>query len=364
MTGRFCFIPRATYGDYVSDLARGVLASGAARHLRDACVDLTEAPDAVTLHLSSGRTIETDRVVLATGHDAKPSLEGIPAEQPWTEGSLDRLASDAPILIIGSGLTMVDMTLSLDRRRYQGPITVVSRRGLLPSAHRPAMQSCLAEQEVPFGAELSALLAWMRGLATRLTAEGADWRSAFDALRPHTQRLWRSMTLEQKRRFCRHGRAYWDIHRHRMAPEVERHMVALRSSGRLKLIAGRVLGAEQQNEGIHVSILQRGSGAVEDHRFARVIDCTGLPDNPKQSSNSLIRALFARGLARADPLGIGLDVAENYALIDAEGRPSHRVQVIGPLARAAFWECIAIPDIRLQCEEIADAFVAELAESV
>src|SRR5271166_1096978 len=152
MTGRFCFIPRATYGDYVSDLARGVLASGAARHLRDACVDLTEAPDAVTLHLSSGRTIETDRVVLATGHDAKPSLEGIPAEQPWTEGSLDRLASDAPILIIGSGLTMVDMTLSLDRRGYQGPITVVSRRRLLSSAHRPVMQRYLAEQEVPFGA--------------------------------------------------------------------------------------------------------------------------------------------------------------------------------------------------------------------
>jgi len=364
MTGRFCFIPRATYGDYVSDLARGVLASGAARHLRDACVDLTEAPDAVTLHLSSGRTIETDRVVLATGHDAKPSLEGIPAEQPWTEGSLDGLASDAPILIIGSGLTMVDMAVSLDRRGYRGPITVVSRRGLLSSAHRPVQESYLAEQEVPFGAELSALLVWMRGLTTRLTAEGANWRSAVDALRPHTQRLWRSMTLEQKRRFCRHARAYWDIHRHRMAPEVERHIVALRSSGHLKLIAGRVLGAEQRDDGIHVSILRRGFGTAEDHRFARVIDCTGLPDNPRRAINPLTRALFARGLPRTDPLGIGLDVAEDYALIDAEGRPSRRVQVIGPLARAAFWECIAMPDIRLQCKEIADAFATELAESV
>ena len=95
-----------------------------------------------------------------------------------------------------------------------------------------------------------------------------------------------------------------------------------------------------------------------------MIDCTGLPDNPKRSSNPLTRALFARGLARTDPLGIGLDVADNYALIDAEGHPSRRVQVIGPLARAAFWECIAMPDIRLQCKEIADAFAAELAESV
>ena len=360
----FCFIPRATYGDYVSELAGGVLTSGAVRHIRDVCVDLSESAEAVTLGLLSGQSIEADRVVLAAGHDAKPSLEGIPAQQPWTEGSLAGLARDAPILIVGSGLTMVDMTVSLDRRGHRGPITVLSRRGLLSSAHRPTMQSHLAEQEVPFGSELSASLAWIRGLATRLTAEGADWRSAVDALRPHTQRLWRSMTLEQKRRFCRHARTYWDIHRHRMAPELERHIAALRASGRLKLIAGRILGAQQAGDCVRVSILRRGFGATEDHCFARVIDCTGLPENPKRSVNPLIRALFARGSARVDALGIGLDVAENCALVDAEGRPSRRVQVIGPLARAAFWECIAIPDILLQCEEIAEAFAAELAENV
>ena len=116
----FRFIPRATYGDYISDLMSGVLALGAVRHVRDACVDSSEAADAVTLHLSSGRTIEVDRVILATGHDAKPSFEGIPAEQFWTEGSLDDLSRDAPILVIGSGLTMVDMTVSLDRRGHQG----------------------------------------------------------------------------------------------------------------------------------------------------------------------------------------------------------------------------------------------------
>ena len=126
----FCFIPRATYGAYVSDLVRDVLGSGVVRHVRDACVDIVEELGAVTLCLSSGRMIEADRVVLATGHDVKPSLEGIPAEQPWAEGSLEGLTGDAPILIIGSGLTMVDMTLSLDRRGHRGSMTVVSRRGL------------------------------------------------------------------------------------------------------------------------------------------------------------------------------------------------------------------------------------------
>jgi uncharacterized NAD(P)/FAD-binding protein YdhS len=147
------------------------------------------------------------------------------------------------------------------------------------------------------------------------------------------------MTLEQKRRFCRHARAYWDVHRHRMAPEVERHVAAMRSSGRLEVIAGRVLSAKQRDDGVHASILRRGSRAPEDRRFARVIDCTGLPDNPPRSSNPMIRALLAGGWRRTDPLGIGLDVAENYALIDAKGRPSRRVQVIGPLAPIS--ECSA-----------------------
>ena len=156
-------------------------------------------------------------------------------------------------------------------------------------------------------------------------------------------------------RSLRHARVYWDIHRHRMAPEVERRIMGLRSSGRLTILAGRVLFAVQRDEGVHARIARRGASAVEDHCFARVLDCTGLPDKPNRSANPLIRALLARGAARVDPLGIGLDVAEDLALIDARGHASQRIQAIGPIARAAVWECISIPDIRLQCQDIAEA---------
>ena len=350
-----CFIPRSTYGDYISDLVGQTLASGVVRSVRDLCVDVVESADSVALRLGSGREIVADRVILATGHDAKPGPNGVVAAQPWTDGSLDGLPTDAPILIVGSGLTMVDMAVSLDRGGHRGPITVVSRRGLLSSAHRLAAPRQISAEAVPFGAQVSALLAWLRGLVARMSADGADWRSAVDALRPHTQRLWRSMSEDQKRRFLRHARVYWDIHRHRMAPEVERRIMGLRSSGRLTILAGRVLSAVQRDEGVHARIARRGASAVEDHCFARVLDCTGLPDKPNRSANPLIRALLPRGAARVDPLGIGLDVAEDLALIDARGHASQRVQAIGPLARASVWECISIPDIRLQCQEIAQA---------
>jgi uncharacterized NAD(P)/FAD-binding protein YdhS len=353
----FCFIPRGTYGAYIADLAQQSLASGAVRHVRDRCLDLTEDADAVTLRLSSGEAVRAEWVVLATGNDAKPVLSGIPAVQPWTEATLTGLPSDAPVLIVGSGLTMVDMVLSLDRRGHLGKITALSSHGLLSLPHRPVKPFPIAAGKVPFGAELSALTAWLCGLARATTSQGGDWRAAIDALRPHTQGLWRSMSLVQRRRFLRHARAYWDVHRHRMAPEVEKQIARLRAAGRLEIVAGRIVRARQVETGIDAEIARRGGGR-EIRKFARLIDCTGLADDPRRSENPLIRNLLARGAARADPLGIGLHVDEDYALIDAASQRSRRVRAVGPLARAAFWECIAIPDIRVQCRDLTERIAA------
>lgn len=355
----FSFISRAVYGDYIADLARQTLAEGRARRVRALCLDLEERDDHVRLRLSSGEALDAEVVILATGHDAKPTLAGLPAEPPWSAGTFAGLAADVPILIVGSGLTMVDMALSLDRRGQRGPITVVSRRGLLPSAHRQTSPRGFPAGVIPFGAELSALLAWLRSQAARFAAEGADWRAAIDALRPHTQRLWRAMSADQRRRFLRHARVYWDVHRHRMAPEIEAALRPLIESGRLNIVAGRVVGARSDGADIEVDILRRGAGAAETRRFARIIDCSGLAEEPLKCANPLLRALLARGAARPDVLGVGFDVAADFGLVGADGRVSQRVKALGPLARAAFWECIAIPDIRDQCAQLAEALATK-----
>jgi uncharacterized NAD(P)/FAD-binding protein YdhS len=139
-----------------------------------------------------------------------------------------------------------------------------------------------------------------------------------------------------------------------MAPEVEARIKALRAAGKLEIVAGRIVHGEKCKDGIAVQVVRRGRGQVEDRKFARLIDCTGLGDDPYHSDNPLIGALLARGAARADPLGIGLDISEEYALIDRSSRSSDRVRAVGPLARATFWECTAIPDIRVQCQHLAE----------
>ena len=54
-----------------------------------------------------------------------------------------------------------------------------------------------------------------------------------------------------------------------------------------------------------------------------------------------------------------MDVAPDFGLIGVDGVASPRINAIGPFARAAFWECIAIPDIRVQCAALVEALAAE-----
>ena len=146
-----------------------------------------------------------------------------------------------------------------------------------------------------------------------------------------------------------------------MAPEVEARIKALCAAGKLEIVAGRIVHAEKCKDGMAVQVLRRGRGQVENRKFARLIDCTGLGDDPYHSDNPLIGALLARGAARTDPLGIGLDISEEYALIDRFSRSSDRVRAIGPLARATFWECTAIPDIRVQCQHLAEIIAKRIS---
>jgi uncharacterized NAD(P)/FAD-binding protein YdhS len=349
-----CFISRATYGAYIADTVRELSVVGALHHVRERCIDLVEAGNSVVLALENDGIIVADLAVLAIGNDARPVLNGIPAVQPWAEGALKDLPVDQPVLIIGTGLTMVDMALSLDRLGHRGKITALSLRGLLSQVHRPVKPIVVITKEVPFGAELSKLSSWVRQLCTSVMDQGGDWRSAIDALRPHTQSLWRSMSLVQRRRFLRHARAYWDVHRHRLAPEVQMQLSDLRAAGRLETIAGRIIDAKQMQDGIAIKMVRRGQNNIEVRSFARLIDCTGLMHDPRQSTNPLMRSLLAQGVVRPDPLGIGLDIDDEYALIDASSGRSNRVRAIGPVTRAAFWECIAVPDIRFQCGALAE----------
>jgi uncharacterized NAD(P)/FAD-binding protein YdhS len=138
-----------------------------------------------------------------------------------------------------------------------------------------------------------------------------------------------------------------------MAPEVETKILALQESGQLRILSGRILEVNAKRHGASVSIRPRASEAVVHLEVSRIVSCRGLTSDPRRSSNPLVAQLLAEGYARADPLGIGLDVDNDCAVVDARGRASDRIFAVGPMSQAAFWEAIAVPDIRLQTASLA-----------
>jgi uncharacterized NAD(P)/FAD-binding protein YdhS len=161
------------------------------------------------------------------------------------------------------------------------------------------------------------------------------------------------MPSQSRRRFLEHARPWWDIHRHRMAPEVETKILALQESGQLQILSGRILEVDTKRDGASVSIRPRASEVEVRLDVSRIVSCRGLTSDPRRSSNPLVTQLVAEGYARVDPLGIGLDVDDRCAVVDARGRPSERIFAVGPMSQAAFWETIAVPDIRLQAALLA-----------
>jgi len=138
---------------------------------------------------------------------------------------------------------------------------------------------------------------------------------------------------------------------------------ALLNDERLEVIAGKVVDVGGTRDGALVAIRRRGRRAIERLEVSRIISCKGVTSSPEKSSKPIVESLFAQGLARMDPLGIGMDVDPDCAIVDRGGRPSRQVFAIGPMSQAAFWEITAIPDIRLQAAELARSLLSESSGS-
>lgn len=356
------FVTRATYGRYLREaLAQAMERYG--RRLKlvdDEVLDIEERGGQVTLGLVNGGLIEADRAVLAIGnlppHDP-PALAGasLPSHRyigdPWAGDFTEGLAGGESVLVIGTGLTAVDVILRLTAHGFAGPIVALSRRGLRPHRHvegLPRPRPVLAKP----APELSELVGWARG-----EAQAHDWRLVVDSIRPITQMMWASADAGKRERFLRHLRPFWDVHRHRLAPEVADRIDALVTSGQLRFRAGKIADVRADPDALAVDWRPRGSDGIETLRVARVINCTGPQGDLLRSSDPLVRRMLAAGRIRPDALRLGLDIDRDGHVVDARGRASEHILAIGPMTRGDLWEVVAVPDIRIQVGALARRLV-------
>jgi uncharacterized NAD(P)/FAD-binding protein YdhS len=343
----FVFVPRRHYATYLADVLAEASQDGRLSIVNGTAIDVNSTANGVEVMLDDQTSLVAHAAVLAVGHEEHPVQSRRVAIRAGSEADtpLDPLA---PVMILGSGLSMVDAWLTLAHAEHKGPVTVVSRHGLLPKTHREVAKMQLEAADVPFGTSIHYFARWFRDTVAEAVRAGGDWRSAVDALRPFNQRIWQNWSEISRRRFLAHLRPFWNVHRHRLPPRLHDNLVAAVSRGQVALKAGEVIELAETAGGVRATIRPKGGTETIQIDVARVYDCGGVTVDVGRSSNPVIAALLRRSLGRPDALHIGLDVTTACEVIDAAGRPSNRLFAIGPLTRGTFFEIEAIPDIRIQ----------------
>lgn len=357
------FASRADYGHYLAEIFAGLLrreaGSGRLHRVQDACIDIEPTGSGADVRLAGGGSIPAHVVILATGHETRATSRW--AIRPSGDPDDDPPRPDEPVVILGSGLSMIDRFLSLWTAGHSGPITVVSRRGLLPLPHGARRNPIrLDSADIPFGTGLAYFVRWFTGLIKATEQRGGNWRDVIDGLRPFNQQIWRDWTPEARRRFLAHTKPWWDVHRHRVATDIHARLQGAVASGQVSLVAGKIVSVVSDGQGFEVTLRRRGAASAETIRCGRLYDCTGVVRDLAASAPPPVSALIDRGLARTDALRIGLDADADGALIDARGRRSERIFAIGPLTRGALFEIDAVPDIRVHCAALAADIVGRV----
>ena len=355
------FAERRLFGRYLGEILEDAVASGKVEVVDATARRADRSGGEWVVELDDGSALKSDALVVAIGNQEPDTLRAFAdagprfVANPWAAEAraavADLVESGEDALLIGTGLTMVDLVLSLDAAGYRGRILALSRRGLAPRAHADFDPAPVERADVP-GGSLRELWRWLRHRAGQV-----GWRAAIDSLRPYSHSLWQSLSLTEQRRFLRHARPWWDVHRHRIAPEVAATIARMVGEGRLDVMGGRIISAREDNGSLEVQFRRRGAKRPQTGRFAYAFNCTGPLHAIEHTKDPLLRSLLDAGSIRSDELGIGLEVDEHSRASGGE-----RLWALGPLTKGRYWEIIAVPDIREQAAAVAEDIARELSE--
>jgi len=365
------YVSRGIYGEYLEALLRESEhhAPRAARleRLVGVARDVEPRPEGDSaVVVFAGARIVADFVVLALGNysPANPAAVGTEfyetdryVRDPWIRGALDVVRPNESVLMLGTGLTMMDIALDLSRRGVRLPLFAVSRHGLLPREHRPGPSPAAGPLPAGFDSPPRSVARYTRLLrrdAVARAESGGDWRDTVAAARAVAPALWSGLTADERGRFLRHLRPWWDVHRHRSAPVTARAIEKMLVSGDLSVRAARVLGYRPVAGEVEVTIRPRGSTETVRVHVDRVVNCTGPSSDVRRIGDPLLDALLGRALVRPDPFGLGIETAADGAVLDAAGRPSRTLYCVGPLLKADRWEATAVPELRGLAARLAE----------
>ncbi len=334
---------RALYREYLKSIWQSTVDNPRIESIRDSVEALHRSGSGWIATLSSGRSVSASKVVLAFGV-AAPKVLDLGSEilihpayvsDLWADGKLNLPEDVGRVAIVGSGLTAIDAVLAIEGQGHTPKYSIVSRRGLLPKVHAPKPKT------PPVPPEASSSISRLVHAFRKSVDEGADWRALIDAMRPNISHYWQTLTPEDRGRFLRHVRPYWEPHRHRMAAQIAERVEQLRSEGRIEVRSDRLVDVRPDGDAL---CIEYASGRIETVDL--LINCAG-PAALADWKSPLLTQLLGDGIVRADNLGQGLECSP-------EGLLAPRLYALGVLRKGMLWESTAVRELSVQAAELAE----------
>lgn len=355
------FVPRALYGIYMKELLELYTKDARLELITARAIKAEKENDGYSITLAPQQTIHADALVLAMGNyqPAPPRLKDANALQsthyynnPWDDVFLKGLKDTDSILLIGTGLTMVDCVLSLRKENFGGKIIVASPRGYLPESHTtPGMYPDFYEEYK--GKPLDQIFRTVRTHIKDAIEKKIAWQAVIDSLRLHVQSVWQQMSKEEKQQFTSHLRHIWGVARHRLPESTHAQIHDSMDNGHMQIIGGRIVSVEENKNGFTVGIRPRREQSVETYTVARIVNCTGPQINYEEINDPFVKSLINNGIIYTDTPKMGVSADPDGKVLDKDGKPVKNVYTLGSLLRGVLWETTAVPDIRTQAEHVA-----------
>lgn len=361
------FLPRVIYGEYLYEIFNKVIEdlpeNVTVEIINEEAENVTPQKDQYIVKLKSGRKLTADKIVLALGNFVpdNPRIKNNKFyssdkyfQNPWLNEAVDGLKDSDDILIIGTGLTMVDNVLSLLDKNFKGKIYAISTKGFFPLSHkkRKPYTDIIEELHPPY--RMSELYKIFRKHIKHVLANGISGEAVVDAVRPKTQEIWLSLSTEDKVRFMSHIRHLWGVARHRLPKEIFDKMQELMKEGRLEIIGGRLIDVDEKGGKLKVTLRERRSQSKKELKVVRVINCTGPKTDLNKIDDPLVKNLLKNGLVTADEMKLGVNALPDGTVIHRDNSISSSMFAVGSMLKGVLWESTAVPELRMQAKSIAE----------
>lgn len=359
------FVPRRLYRKYIFDTLRALMENKGrcckVKFIQEEAVDLDMQNNALLFNESG--SLRFNALILAIGGSSQGYLPladtayitaGNYYHSSWEDHLYEQLPKMDSVLIIGTGLTMVDTLSRLYSMGHAGSVYALSRHGLLPSVHQETISYPNRWKELEFLDNVPGIYSIIKKHIRAAREKGFDWRDVMDSLRPYTSLIWRQLPIQEKKRFMVHLRHYWDRARHRMPRDSMEVIEQMKERGQLKIIAGKITGISTiPGAGSEVLYKARGEQETYSLKAGVIINCTGPASNYADVNNPFVKNLMSAGILVPDELNLGITCSPDGLVIHKDGTVSECLFIIGAPAKGVLWETTAVPEIRIQAERLS-----------